>query len=156
MWASIVRKLADRLIKYASGRPPSFVIGKSEQGAYLLRWYMMPRNRFFNIYLHRMVRDDDDRALHDHPWPSVSLSLRGQCIEHMSGGRSRVLKAGSIVGRSSLFSHRLALHESSEYWTLFITGPRLREWGFHCPQGWRHWKDFVAVDDTGAIGKGCD
>jgi hypothetical protein len=39
--------------------------------------------------------------------------------------------------------------------TLFITGPRVREWGFHCPQGFVHWKDFVHPDDPGGIGPGC-
>lgn len=156
MWNWIVRKLASRLVSYASSRPPSFVIGKGELGPYLLRWYLIPRNRFFNVYLHRMLRDDDDRALHDHPWPSLSLSLRGSCIEHMAGGRSRILQTGDIVGRSSTFAHRLELAISGDYWTLFLTGPRIREWGFHCPKGWRRWQDFVATDDKGAIGKGCD
>lgn len=42
-------------------------------------------------------------------------------------------------------------------WTLFITGPRCRHWGFHCPErGWVHWKLFTAADDPGDIGKGCD
>lgn len=39
--------------------------------------------------------------------------------------------------------------------TLFITGPRIREWGFHCPKGWVHWKKFCAVDQPGQIGSGC-
>jgi hypothetical protein len=39
--------------------------------------------------------------------------------------------------------------------TLFITGPKVREWGFHCPQGFVHWRDFVHPDDPGGIGPGC-
>ena len=42
------------------------VIGKN----YLSRWHIIPRNRYFNIYLHKFVGSDDDRALHDHPWRS--------------------------------------------------------------------------------------
>ena len=41
-------------------------------------------------------------------------------------------------------------------WTVFITGPRVREWGFHCPQGWVHWKRFTAPGDKGSVGKGCE
>ena len=26
---------------------------------------------------------------------------------------------------------------------------------FHCPQGWRHWRDFVDEHDTGQVGRGC-
>ena len=40
-------------------------------------------------------------------------------------------------------------------WSLFITGPVTREWGFHCPQGWRHWKDFTSYREVGEDGRGC-
>lgn len=51
---------------------------------YLWRWHMIPRNRWFNIYLHKFAHGDDDRALHDHPWASASLILDGRYIEHTS------------------------------------------------------------------------
>ena len=42
-------------------------------------------------------------------------------------------------------------------WTLFITGPKVRTWGFHCPeQGWIRWDKFTAAGDAGAVGRGCD
>ena len=41
-------------------------------------------------------------------------------------------------------------------WTLFITGPVVRDWGFHCPDaGWVFWKNFVDARDAGSIGRGC-
>ena len=43
-----------------SGKP-HFVIGGADD-PYMLRWYLIPRNRRFNIYLHKFLRDDDDRA----------------------------------------------------------------------------------------------
>lgn len=46
-----------------SGKP-HFVIGNADN-PYMLRWFILPRNRLFNIYLHKFLRDDDDRALHD-------------------------------------------------------------------------------------------
>lgn len=45
--------------------PCDFTIGGHER-PYLLRWFIIPRNRFFNIYLHKFLRSDDDRALLDH------------------------------------------------------------------------------------------
>jgi hypothetical protein len=50
-------------------RDPDFIIGNPP---YMLRWWLLPRNPTFNVYYHRILRDDDDRALHDHPWPSFS------------------------------------------------------------------------------------
>ena len=43
-------------------RPADFVIGPPER-PYLLRWWIIQRNRFFNIYLHKFLRSDDDLAL---------------------------------------------------------------------------------------------
>lgn len=51
---------------------------------YLTRWHIIPRNRFFNLYLHYFVHGDDDRAKHDHPWRSWSLILDRGYREHTS------------------------------------------------------------------------
>lgn len=51
---------------------------------YLWRWHIIPRNRWFNLYLHKFAHGDDDRALHDHPWVSASLILDGRYREHTS------------------------------------------------------------------------
>jgi hypothetical protein len=40
-------------------------------------------------------------------------------------------------------------------WSLFITGPRRREWGFWCPKGFVHWKKFVDMKNPGEVGPGC-
>jgi hypothetical protein len=147
------RRVADR-------RPADFVVG-GHDNPYLLRWFVIPRNPIFNIYLHLFLRSDDDRALHDHPWVSLSVLLSNQYTEHTiaAGGINRrtVLKAGDIRFRpSGQLAHRIELTHGP-CWTLFITGPRYRSWGFHCPErGWVHWKDFTAKNDTGAIGKGCN
>lgn len=146
-------------------RKPDFVIGDD----YLRRWWMIPRNPWFNIYLHRINRSDDDRALHDHPWWNCSIVLKGGYWEWMPtrvGSRENALKhqicrriwrgAGSIVFRRAKAAHRLEVAEGEHAWTLFITGPRIREWGFWCPQGWRHWREFTSPDDSSKTGRGCE
>ena len=69
-------------------------------------------------------------------------------------------KRFSLVWRRPTDSHRLELTPTAEgsrepVWTLFVTGPYLRRWGFHCPQGWRVSTEFVAENDAGATGRGC-
>lgn len=146
-------KRADRLIDWAANRSPDFVIGGNED-PYLLRWWLIPRNPVFNIYLHLFLRSDDDRALHDHPWANCSILLEGQYREHTTEG-FKDFKAGDWkFRRSGKMAHRIELTHGS-CWTVFITGPRLREWGFLCPRGWVHWKDFTDSRDKGAIGRGC-
>lgn len=138
-------------------RKPDFIIG-ARDNPYLLRWWILPRNRFFNIYLHHILRDDDDRALHDHPWWNISIILKG-CYDEITPKRKFRRKRWSIVFRRATTSHRLVLPiingGISFCWSLFITGPRVREWGFHCPKGWVHWKDFVDETDSGNVGIGC-
>lgn len=148
-------------------RQPDFIIGNN----YCLRWWVIPRNRWFNIYFHKFLHSDDDRALHDHPWWNVSFLLRGRYVEHLDPeewvqehiphfrrlGMTRMCmrKPGDLVPRWASTPHRVQLL-TTECYSLFITGPVIRKWGFHCPQGWRYWLDFVAPSDKGQIGKGCE
>lgn len=120
----------------------------------MLRWYVIPRNRWFNVYLHKICRDDDDRALHDHPWASLSFILRGRYRETTPFGK-RDYQAGRIIFRGQEFPHRLELIDGSPCWTLFLTGPKVREWGFYCPKGWVPWQEFCEPLDHGKIGRGC-
>lgn len=85
LWSTFVGafKLYARIVK------PSKVImldgiDGGPRRPYLTRWHIIPRNRWFNLYLHKFVHGDDDRALHDHPWASASLILDGRYIEHTS------------------------------------------------------------------------
>lgn len=160
MRSRFLAKCLKRLIADRITREPDHRIGE-EDNWYLLRWYIIPRNRFFNIYLHRFLRSDDDRALHDHPWWSFSICLDGGMYEITENlkffNKRRCVRVGDMVLRSPTFAHRLELSPLFDLpVTLFITGPRIREWGFLCPKGWRHWQLFTAKDDSGQVGRGCE
>jgi hypothetical protein len=150
--------LRRRALALMARREPDFYIGGREN-PYMLRWWVIPRNRLFNIYLHRFMRDDEDRALHDHPWHSLSIVLQVGYWEHMPGGKAFWRKPGSLIFRRPTDAHRIALAclgtQPLSAVSLFITGPRLRTWGFHCPKGFVPWQDFVAETDVGNIGRGC-
>ena len=124
-------------------RKPDRIIGQN----YLSRWYLIPRNRFMNIYLHKFTGSDYDRALHDHPWWSVSFLLKGRLIEvhKIKDCRDfRWIPRFLPVFRSAVFAHRLVLpFSTTAAWTIFITGPAVRRWGFLCPGGWKHWDEVV-------------
>lgn len=146
-----------------SGKP-HFIIGGADD-PYLLRWYLIPRNPVFNVYLHKFLRDDDDRALHDHPWWFVSLVLRRGYFEMVTptayGIDRQCRTAGNIAFRRATHRHRVVLFrypngQPKPCWTLVCTGRKKRTWGFYCPKGFVPWFDFAASDDNGNIGKGCD
>ncbi|MGH8075605.1 MAG: hypothetical protein ACREO4_16265 [Lysobacter sp.] len=169
-----MRRLAAWLFIYlfntvAMARAPDFIVGAdSPDGAYLNRWWLIPRNRVFNVYLHEFLRDDDDRALHDHPWAWCSFLLHGEYIEHTiaDGGihRRQVRQAGSLKVSGPRRAHRIELFDfgmeaqqgKERCWTIFITGPRMRRWGFHCPKGWVDFARFTKPGATGEMGAGCD
>lgn len=147
--------LADRIIEKYLRRTPDLQIGGSAN-PYMNRWYIIPRNPVFNIYLHQFMRDDEDRALHDHPWFSLSIMLRGKFSEIMHDF-VRGVRAGDFVFRSPWHAHRLVVQpdQRGNTWTIFITGPRMRQWGFHCPGKWVHWREFTEGPNGEIVGKGC-
>ena len=138
-------------------RGPDVIIGEKSR-PYLRRWYVIPRNRWLNVYFHQFLRSDDDRALHDHPWWNLSWLLCGEYTEHTIGAggvhRRVIRRAGDLKLRRAKAAHRIELH-AGPCWTLFVTGPRVRSWGFHCPAGWRHWTKFTAGTNGETVGAGC-
>lgn len=121
--------------------------------AYMLRWWKIMRNAYFNCYYHIVKRSDDDTAHHDHPWFSFSIVLEGGYFEErIAPGGVHVRKwygPGSMLfRRSGKVAHRLVLltnggnisvvgaPQELPVHTIFITGPVLRRWGFHHTDQW--------------------
>ena len=126
------------------GTPPSKRIGER----YLTRWHLLPKNRVFNVYLHHVQEDDPDSRLHDHPWLfNISIVLRGR-ISETQPNAERVLEQGSVTARMSRAPHRLALL-SDDSLTLFITGPKVRRWGFYTEKGWVDSRRYLQADGNG-------
>lgn len=116
----------------------------------MYRWSIFKLGPLPRIYLHKFLRSDDDRALHDHPWRFVSIILRGGYIEQTETPEKRMLLQcrtsvldwrspfwrRCVAYRSATFRHRVILPRVKEVdvpcWTLFITGRIVREWGFWC------------------------
>lgn len=115
---------------------------------YMYRYYILwndqdnTTNHKFNIFVHNIV-ESDHYALHDHPWNYASLILHGKYREVFynttkvrSAGHFRVAKAEKL--------HRIVL-ESGPVWTLFVRGPKTREWGFIDTKGnWVHYVPFLS------------
>lgn len=138
-----------------NSRPPDFRIGPG----YMDRWFLIPRNEFANVYLHRVMRSDDDRALHDHPWPNQSILLEGRYLEIMpEHPRGLWREPGDSVKRLATDRHRLVLEPGTTAVSLFITGPKVRDWGFWCGENedrFVPWQDFTAPGNKGLVGRGC-
>lgn len=192
-WGLHQRLLGWALV-YTAMRQPDFTIQSPTNGPYMHRWYVTPWRHYSDlkpgegpwwqrlikwmrlpaVYIHRFVRSDDDRALHDHPWSNCSIVLDGLYIEHriLAGGvQTRTQRGpGDVVFRMAKTAHRVELPTAVELGvrddavevlqpiTLFITGFKTRTWGFHCPNGWRRYTDFLDLGKSGQnkMGRGCD
>jgi len=107
---------------------------------YLRRWHLIPKNRWFNIYLHCFEGSDSDRALHNHPWWSWSILLKGELTENYkhslweNHSLHRHIWRLRPYYRSRTWWHQIFLKdETKPAWTLFITGPKTQKWGFEYP-----------------------
>lgn len=104
-----------------ASREPNFIIRPAGSNQ-TLRWYVIPRNNWLNIYLHKWVSSDDDRAPHDHPYHNASILLKGQYVEWMlrpqwevDAGAPRerpfLCHQGHIYLRRATTAHRVELRE---------------------------------------------
>jgi len=122
---------------------------------YLERYYVFlkDRTRFpFNVFLHRFLKSDPD-DVHDHPWPYATLILRGGYWEwrpqfdsqgQKTGEIAKWCGAGSFRMAGSTTYHRIELDPDVDTWTLFMPGPKQRDWGFLTKHGWIESEQYLA------------
>lgn len=143
---------------------PDLTIRREDGSKYLERWWLIPKNKYLNLYLHHF-HNSDPEVLHDHPWASVGMLLAGSYREHVSV-YSKYRQATKHVVRTPFWPvyrspdcvHRIELFgmlgRVFPVWSLFMTFPKVQEWGFWCKQGKVHNKEFLNKEGT-ATGAGC-
>lgn len=107
---------------------------------YMNRYWLVPFNKFTpSARIHHILRSDDARAFHDHPWSYISVILRGGYTEVTpvydksglyKGEKRRWFSPGRILFRKYNSWHRLELDEGKDAWTLFISFSYRQKWGF--------------------------
>lgn len=139
-------------------RPPDLIIDGGN-GPQTLRWHLF-RWRGIQVALHRWLQSDSDRALHDHSAGNISILLTGRYREWFSHAwehtpRYRIRWPLIPYYRAGDVPHRVQLRWGP-VWTLWIRFKPWKEWYFFCPQGKRHWKEYVANrDNFSGVGNGC-
>ena len=130
------------------------IMDRVENEPYLERYYvfLQDRNRFpFNVFVHKFLKSDPD-DVHDHPWPFFTVILRGGYWEWTpqfdAQGRkiNEVAKwcgPGSFRCASADQYHRIELDPDITAWTLFMPGPKKRDWGFLVKNKWVQWEQYL-------------
>lgn len=132
------------------------VIINCDHQPYLHRWFVV-RYAWLGIFIHKFIRSDEDRALHDHPWPFIVIPIWRGYIEHsekqipfLGNPKARLKtrvkrRVQPILGtriRPATFRHRVELLKDKPSWSIFIRFKRWREWGFWEKEGfvlWNKW-----------------
>lgn len=98
-------------------------LGKPEC-PYMERW--VADFRLFSVRLHHWYFGDDPRHFHDHPWDFWVFVVFGCYVDVNSQGREN-MERFSLTFRPAEHKHTV---ETKGCWTLILTGPEKREWGF--------------------------
>lgn len=157
-------RLIDALIERAKKTPYTHLTG------YMERYWLVPytyeeRVSFWRrpfawvlqrfgiaIRIHHILRSDDARAFHDHPWWFLTLILRGGYEEVRPVMQSNLYTGdthtwhnpGTVLFRRASDWHRLNVPAGRTTWTLFITGKYRNRWGFlMVPNFKQYWRDYT-------------
>lgn len=154
--------LVDRIVARAKRTPYFHLPGYMER-------YWLFQTRWLSCRLHVILRSDDDRALHDHPWDYATVILRGGYVEvtrdpdawpltswvrsHWDSALQRRdwIAPGRVLFRRAESLHRLEIPNGQACLTLFFMRPPRRTWGFMTPTGWVQWQDYENLIDAGEI-----
>jgi len=137
----MIHKILNRLFKRKD-------IYSCDGDIYLIRWYII-KNKRFALYLHKFVSSDEDRALHDHPWPFLVIPIWRGYYEYNLKGKSRVLPIISTRIRGSDYRHRVYLIDNKPAWSLFMRGRKIRQWGFYPGGKFVHNEQWWSDNDCG-------
>jgi hypothetical protein len=108
--------------------------------AYLARWMLLPKNRYFNVFLHEFLASDLE-GFHDHPCDWLLIGLSGWYLEIRPDGLF-LRKAGQWRVMTAETFHRVVVSKQEErVFTLAIRGPTRKPWGFlqAGPESWTRW-----------------
>ena len=145
-----------KFLKFLEARGRKRIVyDRVDNEPYLERYYLFLKDRGehfpFNLFLHKFLKSDSD-DLHDHPWPFATLILKGGYWEWRPQFNSKGEKVGEIAkwcGPGSFRTagatsyHRIELDPDVECWTLFMAGPKQREWGFLVKNKWVQWEQYL-------------
>jgi hypothetical protein len=144
----MLKKLFARLGRYR------VIMDRQDNEPYLERYYLFLRDRSwfpFNVFLHKFLKGDPD-DVHDHPWSYATLILKGGYYEWIPQFNPDGTKSGEVrkwrgPGHFRTCSpgsyHRIELAPGVTAWTLFMPGPKRRDWGFLVNDQWvQHEKYF--------------
>lgn len=144
---------------------------------YLRRFYLFRSKwigkNFGDLYLHHIVRSDDDPDPHDHPWGFWGFVIAGGYTDQQwlwvthgdiifsstegtgrrIGPQNEVVKPRSFIKRAAEHIHRVILPEGKTAWTLIWTSGYSRDWNFITENGPVFWRTYLNIPSGVEVGE---
>lgn len=112
------------------------LLNYDDDGFYLRRLRII-QTPFFGLYLHRFEGPDPRPTLHDHPYPFLSIILRGGYVERRLNTHSHDVDEQHVVRRFNRMrptdAHAIISLLRNPTWSILLVGRRVREWGYWEP-----------------------
>tara|TARA_E500000178_G_C16817254_1_gene659775 strand:+ start:167 stop:598 length:432 start_codon:yes stop_codon:yes gene_type:complete len=123
MFLKLLDKLGRKKVVLDRGPShPRFDLAKPWMNRYYLIFRHRPKWFPFNILIHEMLTDDHGEGVHNHPFPYMTIVIRGGYWETLSSGKYW-RPPGYIGFRSANNLHRVDLKPGTKPLTIFIAGP---------------------------------
>lgn len=156
--------VADWLIRRAMRTPYSNIVKNGD--LYMERYWLFnpyPDNgasgasrkrwRFpISIRIHHIVRPDEDRDLHDHPWNARTFILRGHYVEQRLWSERIAVNLVRLPGNTARLRfgefHRITRVSDGGVWTMFVTGKYRGTWGFLVDGVKVQWRKYLGLPNA--------
>ncbi|WP_425327643.1 hypothetical protein [Pseudomonas nitroreducens] len=162
--------VAGWIIQRAGRTPYQHIMSADGSETYMGRWWLFnpyDRNTHkakhwwcpWSVRVHHIMRADQDRDLHDHPWSARTVILDGWYIEQRLADDHLLAmvdappgaqvtefirrNAGDTAALRHGEYHRIDQVAEGGVWTLFITSPWQGEWGFLVAGKKVHWRTYT-------------
>lgn len=98
-----------------------------------------------SIRVQHIMRADNERHRHDHPWNARTFILRGWYMEDRKGAPLRCCLEGTTARLGYGEYHRIVEVSPGGVWTLFITWKHQGTWGFEVDGKKIPWREYPAT-----------
>lgn len=143
--AALASPTGVRAIRAWAFRDPARHLFDLDGGLYMARWHVIREDSlasrvlekltgYSSIRLHRIMRYDKDRDLHNHPFSYRTFVLQGFYAEERQAIRDSTLtqwlRSGDTASTDAASFHRIADVSCGGVWTLFCMTRNTGTWGF--------------------------
>lgn len=104
---------------------------RSKDGVLHFKRWRLLKAPWFEIYIHGIYKEDQDKYLHNHPWKIWTMILKGGYFEELHNGEHRLRAFGHMAYAKTSDFHKIQKMRDVPTYSLAIVGKRRNvDWGY--------------------------